>query len=102
MQFSTRGLPRSINSRLEAARLSAVGATPKPSRRSRTRRKEPALPRPYRVPGYPIVPFLFVATAGAIVVNTLIATPRESTIGLAFIALGVPVYWAFKGRGRAA
>ena len=66
------------------------------------RRKEPNLPRPYRVPGYPIVPLLFVATAGAIVVNTLIATPKESTIGLAFIALGIPVYYAqraFKRRG---
>jgi hypothetical protein len=45
---------------------------------------------------------LFVATAGAIVVNTLIATPKESTIGLAFIALGIPVYYAqraFKARG---
>jgi APA family basic amino acid/polyamine antiporter len=65
------------------------------------RRKEPNLPRPYRVPGYPIVPLLFVATAGAIVVNTLIATPKESTIGLAFIALGIPVYYAqraFKAR----
>src|SRR4029450_6590310 len=57
------------------------------------RRKEPALPRPYRVPGYPVVPLLFVATALAIVVNTLIETPRESVIGLAFIALGIPVYW---------
>jgi basic amino acid/polyamine antiporter, APA family len=68
------------------------------------RRKEPNLPRPYRVPGYPIVPILFVLTAGAIVVNTLIATPRESTIGLAFIALGIPVYFiqrAVKGRARA-
>jgi hypothetical protein len=42
-----------------------------------------------------------VATAAAIVINTLIATPRESTIGLAFIALGIPVYYAqraYKGR----
>jgi basic amino acid/polyamine antiporter, APA family len=57
------------------------------------RRKEPGLARPFRVPGYPIVPLLFAATAGAIVVNTLIATPRESTIGLGFIALGIPIYW---------
>ena len=57
------------------------------------RRKEPGLARSFRVPGYPIVPLLFAATAGAIVVNTLIATPRESIIGLAFIALGIPIYW---------
>lgn len=66
------------------------------------RRKEPALPRPFRVPGYPVVPLLFVATAFAIVVNTLVATPRESGIGLAFIALGIPVYWLQRAwRGRA-
>ena len=57
------------------------------------RRKEPGLARPFRVPGYPIVPLLFAATAGAIVVNTLITTPRESSIGLAFIALGIPIYF---------
>jgi APA family basic amino acid/polyamine antiporter len=66
------------------------------------RRREPALYRPFRVPGYPVVPLLFVATALAIVVNTLIATPRESGIGLAFIALGIPVYWLQRAwRGRA-
>lgn len=67
------------------------------------RRKEPALPRPFRVPGYPVVPLLFAATALAIVVNTLVATPRESLLGLAFIALGIPIYWlqrAFKRRAR--
>ena len=57
------------------------------------RRKEPDLPRPYRVPGYPFVPLLFGVTAFAIVVNTLIETPRESLIGLAFIGLGIPIYY---------
>jgi len=56
------------------------------------RSKEPELPRPFRVPGYPIVPALFVLAAGAIVVNTLRERPRESLLGLAFIALGVPIY----------
>jgi APA family basic amino acid/polyamine antiporter len=57
------------------------------------RRKEPELPRPFLVPGYPWVPILFGATALAIVANTLVETPRESLLGLAFIGLGVPVYW---------
>jgi amino acid transporter len=57
------------------------------------RRKEPELVRPFRVPGYPWVPILFGATALAIVANTLVETPRESLLGLAFIGLGVPVYW---------
>ena len=68
------------------------------------RRKEPGLVRPFRVPGYPLVPILFALTAGAIVVNTLIQTPRESLLGLAFIALGIPIYWiqnAVRRRARA-
>jgi APA family basic amino acid/polyamine antiporter len=48
--------------------------------------------RPFRVPGYPIVPILFGVVALAIVVNTLVETPRESGYGLAFIALGIPIY----------
>jgi basic amino acid/polyamine antiporter, APA family len=56
------------------------------------RRKEPDLPRPFRVPGYPVLPFLFAAGAAYLVVNTLVTTPRESLIGLGFIALGIPLY----------
>ena len=65
------------------------------------RRKEPGLARPFRVPGYPLVPLLFAATALAIVVNTLVQTPRESILGLAFIGLGIPIYYiqlAFRRR----
>jgi APA family basic amino acid/polyamine antiporter len=63
------------------------------------RRREPGLLRPFRVPGYPLVPLLFVAGAAYLVVNTLVATPRESLIGLSFIALGIPLYALF-GRQR--
>jgi APA family basic amino acid/polyamine antiporter len=54
--------------------------------------------RPFRVPGYPFVPALFVLAAAALVANTLIASPRESSIGLAFIALGVPLYFVASRR----
>jgi basic amino acid/polyamine antiporter, APA family len=57
------------------------------------RRKDPGLARPFRVPGYPLVPLLFVLAAGALVANTLVASPRESSIGLAFIGLGIPLYF---------
>jgi APA family basic amino acid/polyamine antiporter len=56
------------------------------------RRKAPNMARPFRVPGYPVVPLLFGVVALAFVLNTLVATPRESGYGLAFIALGIPVY----------
>jgi basic amino acid/polyamine antiporter, APA family len=66
------------------------------------RHKEPGLERPFRVPGYPLVPLLFVAGAAFLVVNTLATTPRESLLGLAFIALGIPLFALrrFKTAGR--
>ncbi len=57
------------------------------------RRKAPRMERPFRVPGYPFVPLAFVLAAAALVANTLVASPRESSIGLAFIALGIPLYF---------
>ncbi|MES2965683.1 MAG: amino acid permease, partial [Bdellovibrionota bacterium] len=59
------------------------------------RRSRPDAPRSYRVPGYPIVPILFVAVATWLLINTLVTSPRESGIGLVIIGLGVPVYWFF-------
>ena len=59
----------------------------------RLRRTRPDAPRPYRVWGYPVVPLVFIAASSAFVVNTLMERPRESLAGLAFLALGVPVYW---------
>ena len=56
------------------------------------RRRRPDMPRPFRVPGYPITPALFIAAAGAIVLNTVIARPVQALIGLAIVATGVPVY----------
>jgi APA family basic amino acid/polyamine antiporter len=57
------------------------------------RRKRPDLERPYRVPGYPVVPILFVCVAVALLYSTFQSSPRESGIGLALIVLGVPFYW---------
>jgi len=62
------------------------------------RRREPDRPRPFRVPGYPVTPLVFVAAAGAIVVNTLVARPVQGMLGLGIVLLGVPAYylWARK------
>ena len=56
------------------------------------RRKHPELPRPYKTLGYPVVPVLFVLVAGALIVSTLINSPRESILGLGIIAIGLPFY----------
>lgn len=60
------------------------------------RRTQPGLPRPFRVPGYPWVPLAFSIAAAGLTISTLIARPVGSTIGLAFIGVGIPVYlfWA--------
>ena len=62
----------------------------------RLRRLRPDVPRPYRVWGYPFVPLIYIASSGALVLNTLFEKPTESLAGLAFLALGLPVYWYTK------
>ncbi|HUG81254.1 MAG TPA: amino acid permease [Bryobacterales bacterium] len=60
------------------------------------RRKRPDLVRPYRTLGYPWVPALFIALSLALVVATLIHSPRESIGGLGLISLGIPFYWRWR------
>jgi len=60
------------------------------------RRKWPDRPRPYRVPGYPWTPILFVLAAAALVANTVIAQPRTAIIGLAIVLAGAPAYWIWR------
>ncbi len=56
------------------------------------RRKRPDLVRPYRTIGYPFVPIFFILGISCMIVSTLINRPRESLMGLALIALGIPFY----------
>jgi len=62
------------------------------------RRKRPEIERPYRAIGYPVLPALFVAVAAALVASTLLKSPRESLLGLALIAAGIPFYLRWKHR----
>jgi APA family basic amino acid/polyamine antiporter len=64
------------------------------------RRTQPGATRPFRVPGYPLTPLLFVLAAAAIVLNTLITQPRQGLMGIAVVFLGAPAYffWARKSR----
>jgi basic amino acid/polyamine antiporter, APA family len=64
------------------------------------RRSEPNAVRPFRVPGYPVTPILFVVAAIALVINTIVTQPGISSIGLAFVALGAPVFFIWRSRGR--
>ncbi len=63
------------------------------------RRRQPDAPRPFRVPGYPLVPFLFVLSALAIVGNAIVSQPPLRTLlGLGSVALGIPAYLAWRRR----
>lgn len=62
------------------------------------RRKRPDMERPFRVPGYPVVPILFVLVAVALLYSTLQSSPRESGIGLGLILAGLPFYFYWRGR----
>jgi APA family basic amino acid/polyamine antiporter len=58
------------------------------------RRKLRSEPRRYKTPLYPFLPLGFCLLALALLVNTLISSPRESALGLAFILGGIPFfYW---------
>jgi APA family basic amino acid/polyamine antiporter len=67
------------------------------------RRREPDRPRSFRVPGFPVVPIVFVALALLLLVNTVWTTPRPSALGLGVTALGGLVYLVFlRGKARPA
>lgn len=66
------------------------------------RRTQPDVERPFRVPGYPVTPILFILSALAIVANTLVAQPVQGLLGIAVVLSGVPAYlvWRKKAVGR--
>ena len=68
------------------------------------RRTRPEAPRPFRVPGYPIAPLLFVISAVWIVLNTVVTDPKKGVIGIGGALLSVPIYflWRRPATGRAA
>lgn len=62
------------------------------------RYRQPDLPRPYRVIGYPVVPIFFCTCCLTLVGLTLINQPREALTGLGLIATGLPFYWVWRKR----
>ncbi|MBI3790784.1 MAG: amino acid permease [Gemmatimonadetes bacterium] len=65
------------------------------------RRTRPDLARPYRVPGFPFVPLLFVGAAVVGIVSAYLSSPRTSVFGTLLLGVGAAVYaWATRGRPR--
>lgn len=65
------------------------------------RRREPDLPRPYRVRGYPLTPLVYVAVSLWTLGFVLADRPRESLLGLATVLAGVPAWVLLRDRGPA-
>src|SRR5580704_3276867 len=68
----------------------------------RLRLKEPNLLRPYRAWGYPWTPLIFLAAAMALTVNLWMLRPVRSSLGLGVIVLGIPFFYRWHKRPRAA
>ena len=60
------------------------------------RRRLPHAERPYRAPGYPVLPALYVIVAVAVCIDLLIVKPNYTWPGLIIVALGVPVYLVWR------
>ena len=58
--------------------------------------RQPDLPRPFRTPGYPIVPAIYLAGTGLLTAAVFYERPIVSSISVLSIAVGVPVYYVGK------
>ncbi|MFC4765074.1 APC family permease [Dyella koreensis] len=50
----------------------------------------------FQVPGYPLLPLIFVGVIAWVVVKTMMDNPRNAGIGLLIMAAGVPVYYVWR------
>jgi APA family basic amino acid/polyamine antiporter len=64
------------------------------------RKKKPEVERPYKAPGYPLLPALYIILAGFILIILLIYKPLYTWPGLAIVLMGVPVYYLWNRRKR--
>jgi len=59
------------------------------------RKREPDRERTFRVPGFPVVPVIFMGLALLLLVNAIWTAPKPSALGLGMTALGAFVYNVF-------
>lgn len=56
------------------------------------RKKKPDLARPYKVPGYPVIPIIAILGGAFVVINQLITSPMISLGGILITIIGLPIY----------
>lgn len=62
--------------------------------------KQPGISRPYRAWGYPLLPVLFVLINVGVFVNTILAQPVQSLIGLVILVAGIPAFLYWQSRDK--
>ena len=65
------------------------------------RRRRGNAARPFSAFGYPWAPAIFVVASALMVANSFWREPLPTTVGAGLIALGIPVYFAFRTSRRA-
>ena len=60
--------------------------------------RQPDLPRPFRTPGYPFVPAIYLVGTSLLTAAVIYERPVVSTISLLSIAAGVPVFYFVRRR----
>lgn len=58
--------------------------------------REPQLPRPYKVWGYPFTPVAFLVVSVIYLGNLLLTRTGSVLIGIAIVLAGIPFYWYWK------
>ncbi|HYH87174.1 MAG TPA: amino acid permease [Pyrinomonadaceae bacterium] len=64
------------------------------------RRKAPDAARPYRTPGYPLVPIVYILLASLLILDLIYLAPQTSGVGFLIALTGLPVYFAWRSKVR--
>jgi amino acid transporter len=62
----------------------------------RLRRSRPDLPRPYRAPGYPFTPLLYIVGVATVFLNALVEAPWITLVNIGVSLAGIPAYFAWR------
>ena len=60
------------------------------------RKKRPEMKRPYKTPGYPYIPIIFILFSVFLTINTILEAPRDAAVGAGIILAGLPLYLYWK------
>lgn len=62
--------------------------------------KRPEMHRPFRTPGYPVTPAVFLAVSGLLTIATAREHPRVFVYAVLSILAGIPIYYIWQAQSR--